>query len=431
MPFKQEIKTLDLEQQRLSFKQDVESKVVERTTFDFTPVTTKEIFETATANLVRNIPELTGLTVATTASASVLGAGPVTLFVMSKAVPTVAGSLEFINEFMKAKTSEEWEYNLGKSTVKETVENMGDSEFSKGMVESMTLGYVIPKGEETGMRTLGNVSGSIIRDYLVTAGMPIPWGGAIAKKVGKNAVDTGIMSVAMMANNGIEEYNRAVNTGKTQDEAYKLMNASVVGNGAGSAVAFYLIPWMGKSLFKKTFGGMTLLGKLTGGVNLAGYDTAAKLAGGLVVDEYEKENGELTNKYELTYGDAAAIFGVGLGFTAAGWGAGKIAKGIGYAAKYPFGLWNEHKMKKEAYKAEADNIKEAYGTSKIDNEDMDMLERDLTKDMVDSIVDEIKAGLQMGFSKQFLIKEAFKNKPAEYTNPKNIESIEEIFSNVF
>lgn len=446
MVFKQDIETIDVDQERRLLKQDIESYVPERTTFDFSPVSSDEIFETATANVIRNIPEITA--VATGASIAVgitagamtkgLGYAPSTaaaMFIASKVLPGIMIGSEYISALWKSKTEPAWRANLSQMTTEEVLSEDGMSEFSKGMVESMTLGMAIPKGEETFKRGMGNLSGGIVRDYLVIAGLPIPAKGMMMKRFGQTAVNDTLLAISMTVNNGVEEYNKSINTGNSQDVAYKMGQAAMIGNGVGSIFGFGIAPRLQNKLFKNAFGGKTVFGKLTGGVNLAVYDTAMKVSGGMVIDGMEAAEGkEITNKYDMTGADALGIFGVGLAFQALPWGAGKILKGMSRVGSYGADkvtapIKRKLDAKKQS-KAMADSIQADYKASTLNGENQDILEKDLTKDMIDGIIDDVVRGIDAGYDKNRVIKEIFKEYPAEYANEKNIRSVEEIFKNV-
>ena len=443
--YKQFVEEIDIDEIRSEYKQNVEEQVTERTTFNHTPVTLDEIMETAKANVIRSIPEMTA--VATTASIAVGIAGAIpskgagypvakaaSMVIASKVLPGLMIGKEYLSALWGAKTQPAWQANIEQMTTEEVLNSdMGDLE--KGMIESMSLGNYVPKGAESGLRTTGNVAGSILRDYLLIAGIPIPAKAAIEAKLGKGAVNEIMLGTAMVINNGVEDYNKAINTGKSQEDAYTMMQASMVANGVGSTIGFGLLPRLQKIFSGGSFGGRTMFGKLSGGVNLAGYETTRKLTGGLIIDAAERAKGkEITNDYEMTGGDAGAMFAAGTLFSTAPWALGKITKAVFFPVKYPLKKGAERiresvnitrtgKQKAEALKAE-------YAASTIDGVAQDFLEKDLTKGMMDTVMQEIMEDIEKGVNKEKAIKEAFKRLPGEFTNEKNIRSVEEVFSNV-
>lgn len=446
MTYKQIIETVNTEENRIAYKQDIETVIPERTTFNHTPVTMNQIMETATANVIRNIPEITAvattasIVVGTAAGLATKGAGyapakAASMIIASKVLPGLMIGAEYLSALWSAKTKPEWQANMEQMTTDEVI-NSEMSDVKKGMIESMTLGYHVPKGEESVKRVSGNMAGSIIRDYLLIAGIPIPAAAAINAKLGKGAVNEIMLGMAMTINNGVEDYNKAINIGKSQEDAFTIMQSSFVGNGVGSIIGFGLLPRLQNALSKGVFGGTTILGKLSGGVNLAGYETTRKLTGGLIIDATERIKGkEITNDYDMTMGDGMAMFGAGLLFTAAPWGVGKLVKAVTYPIRYPAGKVAERVRENITIKSTAKGIvnklKSTFGGSKFNGETQDFLEKDLTKGMMDTIISEISEDIEKGVNKDKAISEAFVRLPGEFTNEKNIRSVGEVFKNVY
>lgn len=443
--YKQFIEEIDIEQEKSEYKQDVEYKTFERTSFNHSPVTFNQIMETAAANTISNIPEMTA--VATTASMAVGIVGAITtkgagypvakaasMIVASKVLPGIMIASEYISALWKSKTQPAWQANIEQMTIDEALE-METGDISKGVIESMTLGKYVPKGAESTQRMIGNMAGSIVRDYLLVAGIPIPGKAVIESKLGKGAVNEIMLGVAMTMNNGVEDYNKAINTGKSQDEAYTMQQASMIGNGTGSIIGFGILPRFQKILSKGAFGGNSMFGKLTGGINLAGYETTRKLTGGLVIDATERAKGkEITNDYEMTMGDGLAMFSMGTLFSAAPWGLGKIVKASTFPIRYPAGKiaerFSESSQTKRAAKDIADNLTASYAKSTLNGEAQDFIQRELTKGMVDNLIKEVAEDIDKGVNKDKAIMEAFRRLPGEFTNEKNIRSISEVFRNV-
>ena len=453
MKFKPVVIEKDLKEEQKKFKPMVIEKYVDDGIYDYTPINMRSIVDMATSNAIRNAPDIamaaataTGTAVAVGGILSTAGVGtPAAIasgtaaasFVASKVVPAGLVGIEFVKAALNAWTMDTAEFNLNKSTKESAVES--GTEFSKGMREAVTLGMASSKSEPTNMRMVGNTVGSIMRDFLVVAGMPLPFKQTLTDKLGKDAVNTLMFNAATTVNQSVESYNMNRNNGRTHEDAIDIAKANFVGEGIGSNVGFILLPGMINKLANRFLGhGYSLLNPGVGGVSFGGYDTVKKLAAGMTIDAIESREGrEITNDYEVTVGDAMSSVLAGTVFSAGMLGSGKLLGVLAKQASRPFvsvagKIMRPNYEKDLAVRLSAKIKADAFKTTYNGKFRTDSIEKDMTKDAADTIIAKIRKRLtdDKNPDKISIITEEFEKMPGEYINEKNILSVLEVFNNV-
>lgn len=374
------------EEEKNTYRPFVQEIEPEHMTWDYSAVTSEDIMDMTKKNIVRNAPEIVGVTSFVTGAVvagggtllskmpiqSVAAGKAVGLFVASKLTPLLLTAKEYYRAYSKA--SNPRLFNLENGDVQNVVDNM--DEFDKGLVESVSLGTAIARPSESLARDAGKIAGGIARDFILVAGMPIPAQGKLIKKFGADAVNISMFNAAMTVNSGIEEYNISRNTGSSQDDAISLAMARLVGEGAGTTFGFLLLPRMTVSLSKRFLGkGVSGLNPVVGGVSFAGYDTVTKIAANQVVNSIENTQGkEITDKYEISAGDFISSAGVGTLFSGTLWGAGKLLNALGRQAVNAYGK----AMTPNQNKALADEIKKVDVSKPIEAPSVKNTEREMS-----------------------------------------------------
>ena len=440
-------KRLEVVQER-SINKQFETVAPERLTWDDTPVSYKDVKDAWKRSTIKNIPSMVGVSAAATvalgtvfaiggaaagstggpigtaagAIAGATAAKQVSLFIASKVIPGIMAGADFLNYMFKKDNPRE--FHLTEPEEDPTV-NMSD--FDKGIVKSMTAGFINPKGDENISRNVGEMAGSVARDILAISGLPVP---AISK-VGNEIATTVLFNTSMGVAEGFEKYNEVRVMPDKKEDAIKLGLAEGIGTFVGGNLGFVLMPRiLTKISSKMVNGGISGLNPIHGGVTFGGFDAASKITSDSIVSAFEVSEGrEISNEYKLTAGGVASSIGGGMLFTGAMWGPGKLISAFGRSAGKRMKNSLSRQLKNEALLM-ADEIKAKNTRVRYDGKIMQEMEQDMPQMIVNSTVDKVEKAISSGKTSKEAIREEFEKLPGEYLTHKNIISILEYFANV-
>jgi len=449
MPFKPTIEEAPLEPE---FRPTIEEKVVpldQRSIYD-KEVTWEDLVDNAKAVALKNTPAITYTAVAATGAVTLgsllLSKGAAAAetpaiaastmstaaFVTSKILPTAMYAFAFGESLFMSDD----EFNRKKITMEEAEDSLSD--FDKGLVEAVSLAYVTPEGPDNLNRTAGEFFGSVVRDFLAVQGISIPYKDAIRAKYGKYAPKEIMFSAAMSVNSGVESYNRETEKGTDFDTAVRVGMATTAGYGLGSVFGFKLMPYMTTAV-AKYMGVANLSGSMWGksvmsGNLFAGFEGARKLSTKLTLEAMDE--GEKAEDFSMTSKEAAQIWFTGLGLGILGGGAAKaieatvsILAGATEAVVNKIARFNPVKYESKIMGNELRNM---FATVKTERGiDAVINEKIMTKRIADEVKKRIQINLEKGMDKKKAFQEAMLDLPGEYMNDSNIESLLEVFANVY
>jgi len=417
-------------------------------TWDDTPVSYKDVKDAWKRSTIKNIPSMVGVSAAATVSLGTLFAlggaaagstgGPIgtvagaiagatvakqtSLFIASKVIPGIMAGADFLDYMFKADNPREFHLT---EPEEDPTSNMSD--FDKGIVKSMTAGFVNPEGDDNFSRNAGEMVGSVGRDILAISGVPVP----LLSKIGQEVATTVMFNASMGVAEGFEKYNEVRVMPSEKEDAIKLGLAEGIGTFVGGNLGFVLMPRILTKISSKLInGGISGLNPIHGGVTFGGFDTASKITSDSIVSAFEASEGrEITDDYKLTAGSVASSVGGGMLFTGAMWGPGKLLSALGRAGSKRMKNSLSKRMKNEAL-AMADEIKAKNTRVTYDGKIMQEMEQDMPQMVVNSTVDKVEKAISSGKTSKEAIREEFEKLPGEYLTHKNIISILEYFSNV-
>jgi len=423
----------------------------ERLTFNDSPVSFADVKDAWSKELIRNIPAMTGVTAAATAATAgafaLAGAtagsvgGPVgtaagaiagasagkatALFVASKVIPGIMAGKDFLKFYFMKDDPRKFHSEEAPDNPEEYMDD-----FDKGLVKSMTLGYVNAGGEDSLARTGGEMAGAVLRDILIVSGLPVPKLGDFAST---EAVTTTYFNMAMGINEGFEKYNEVKDIPSKKQDAIKLGLASGLGHFFGGQAGFVLMPRVMNKIGNKVLeGGISGFNPAVGGATFGSFDAVNNLTADMVVTGFEGlEDREISDEFreKLTPSQLAASIGGGAMFTGALWGPGRLLKALGGSVSDKFAKSSYRRNKRLAQSMVEEHVAKQTRTlykGKPQGEG----KLDMPQAEFDKLVKQIETMIEGGSTPQKAIAELLPSMPGEYVNDKTVLSLLENFNNV-